>query len=267
MGLHYSRGLLDLALGRNEEALADFQAGERLAPTLVTPNILAMPVRAHMLQTLLRPGQTERVEAALAALDEHERGDPKIRATLASLRLAQHDPQAATALAPVIDTPSGPSRSRWWRLCCWRRRHATRSATRPPPGAPWSGALDLAGPNSVLMAFLIHPAPELLERHSRQRTARAVPDRRGPEPARRGGGDQGCPAGDRQAAALSSRPAGFMSSFPGPDGGPAGPRRVTASGPATPAETLLAAAVPAGRRESPKHVTPAHQAGREAAQV
>jgi len=32
--------------------------------------------------------------------------------------------------------------------------------------------------------LLIHPAPELLERHSRQRTARAVADRRGPEPAR-----------------------------------------------------------------------------------
>jgi LuxR family maltose regulon positive regulatory protein len=61
-----------------------------------------------MLLTLLRPGQTERVEAALAALDEHERGNPEIRATLASLRLAQHDPQAATAaLAPVIDGSVG----------------------------------------------------------------------------------------------------------------------------------------------------------------
>jgi LuxR family maltose regulon positive regulatory protein len=61
-----------------------------------------------MLQTLLRPGHTERVEAALAALDEHERGDPEIRATLASLRPAQHDPQAATAtLAPVIDGSVG----------------------------------------------------------------------------------------------------------------------------------------------------------------
>jgi len=61
--------------------------------------------------------------------------------------------------------------------------------------------------------------------------------------------------------------AGFRSSFPGPDGRSAGPRRVMASGPATPAGRLLADAVPAGRRESPKHVTPAHQAGREAAQV
>ena len=75
------------------------------------------------------------------------------------------------------------------------------------------------------------------------------------------------PAGDRQAAAPGSRPAGFMSGFPGPDGRSAGPRRVMASGPATPAGRLLADAVPAGRRESPKHVTPAHQAGRETAQV
>ena len=34
-----------------------------------------------------------------------------------------------------------------------------------------------------------------------------------------------------------------------------------------PGRSVLAAAVPARRRESPKHVTPAHQAGREAAQV
>ncbi len=38
---------------------------------------------------------------------------------------------------------------------------------------------------------------------------------------------------DRQAAALGSRPAGFTSSFPGPDGRSAGPRRVMASGSTT----------------------------------
>jgi hypothetical protein len=50
-------------------------------------------------------------------------------------------------------------------------------------------------------------------------------------------------ADDRQAAALGSRPAGFTSSFPGPDGSSAGPRRVMASGSATPVERLLADAV------------------------
>ena len=36
-----------------------------------------------------------------------------------------------------------------------------------------------------------------------------------PEPRSRHGGDQGRSADDQQTAALSSRPAGFMSSFPG----------------------------------------------------
>jgi LuxR family maltose regulon positive regulatory protein len=51
---------------------------------------------------------------------------------------------------------------------------AARDALRDPAaaGGALKRALDLAGPDSVLMAFLIHPAPELLERHSRQRTAR-----------------------------------------------------------------------------------------------
>jgi LuxR family maltose regulon positive regulatory protein len=172
IGLHYSRGLLDLALGRNEEALADFQVGERLAPTLVTPNILATPMRAHMLQTLLRPGQTERVEAALAGLDEHERGDPEMRATLVSLRLAQHDPQAATAaLAPVIDGSVGCQP--FSVVAALLLEAMARDALRDPAaaGRALERALDLAWPNSVLMAFLIHPAPELLERHARQRTA------------------------------------------------------------------------------------------------
>jgi LuxR family maltose regulon positive regulatory protein len=35
-------------------------------------------------------------------------------------------------------------------------------------------ALDLAELNSMLLPFLINPAPELLERHARQRTAHAV---------------------------------------------------------------------------------------------
>ena len=40
-----------------------------------------------------------------------------------------------------------------------------------------------------------------------------------------------------------------------------------ASGPTTPIERLLADAARTRRRESPEHVTPAHQAGREAAQI
>ena len=155
--------------------LADFQAGVRLAPTLVTPNILATPTRAHMLHTLLRPGQTERVEAALAGLDEHERGDPEMRATLASLRLAQHDPQAATAaLAPVIDGSAGVHPFSVVAALLLEAMARDAVGDQAAAGRALERALDLAEPNSVLMAFLIHPAPELLERHARQHTAYAA---------------------------------------------------------------------------------------------
>src|SRR5262245_34529805 len=61
-------------------------------------------IRASFLQTLLRLGQTGRAEAALAGPDARERQSAEMHNALASLRLAQHDPQAATAaLAPVID--------------------------------------------------------------------------------------------------------------------------------------------------------------------
>ena len=163
-----------------------------------------------MLQTLLRPGQTERVEAALTALDEHERGDPEIRATSASLRLAQHDPQAATtALAHVIDGSVGSQP--FSVVAALLLGAMARDALGDPAAAGRSleRALDLAGPNSVLMAFLIHPAPVLPERHSRQRTARAVPDRRGPEPARR---DEQA----RRAARGTAAPARARSARPRP---------------------------------------------------
>jgi len=92
-------------------------------------------------------GQTQRVEAALATLDEHERGSPEIRTTLASLRLAQHDPQAATAaLAPAIDGSVGSQPFSVVAALLLERRRATRSATRPPPGAPWSGRSISPGP-------------------------------------------------------------------------------------------------------------------------
>ena len=61
-----------------------------------------------------------------------------------------------------------------------------------------------------------------------QQTGTPQPEPRSP-PRR----PSGLPADDRQAAALGSRQAGFMSSFPGPDGRSAEPRRVMASGSAT----------------------------------
>src|SRR5262249_24543376 len=104
MYLHYARGLLELARGRNEETLADIQAAERLAATLVTPHLLATSTRADMLQALVGLGGTGRAAAAPARPDARERGGAEMCIAPAPLRLAQHDPQAATAaLVPVLD--------------------------------------------------------------------------------------------------------------------------------------------------------------------
>jgi len=178
MGLHYTRCLLELVRGRHADALAELQAAERLADRLITPHTGAMRMRARMLQTLVRLGQTDRVEAALAGLAEHEQASVEMRTTLASLRLAQHDPQAATAaLAPVLDgSVSRVGVHPSWMVRALLLEAIARDALGDPAaaGRALERALDLAEPDRALISFLVYPAPGLLERHARQRTAHAA---------------------------------------------------------------------------------------------
>ena len=73
---------------------------------------------------------------------------------MASLRLGQHDLQAAAALAPVIDGSVGSQP--FSVVAALLLEAAARDALRDPAaaGRALERALDLAGPNSVLMAFL-----------------------------------------------------------------------------------------------------------------
>jgi len=96
----YFRGQLELGRGRPAGALAAFRAAERLAG----PYPLAGQIRAWLLHALVRLGDTDRAEQALAGLGEPDRDRGEMRSATAVLRLAQHDPHAATAaLAPVLD--------------------------------------------------------------------------------------------------------------------------------------------------------------------
>jgi hypothetical protein len=69
--------------------------------------------------------------------------------------------------------PSAPSGRKPSPRRHWESITSAECSTRPPPGAPWS-ALDLAEPDGALLAFLLHPAPGLLERQARQCTAHAA---------------------------------------------------------------------------------------------
>jgi LuxR family transcriptional regulator, maltose regulon positive regulatory protein len=174
--VRFARGLLELARGRYADALAAFQATERLAGHLAGPHLLVWEAPALQLDTLVRLGQTELAERTLASLAEPERDRWQIRIAEAVLRLAQHDPHAAAAaLAPVLDG-SAPV---FWRMLlaqAFLLEAITRDALGDPgaAGRALQRALDLAGPDGPISSFLLYPAPGLLQRHARQHTAHAA---------------------------------------------------------------------------------------------
>jgi LuxR family maltose regulon positive regulatory protein len=176
MTLYIARGLLEGARGRNDEALAAFRAAQGQAESVVTTHTLKTHVRALVMQTLIRMGETESVEKTLSGIDEQKRMRGDNQTVIAHLRLAQGDPQAATiALAPVIDG-SAIATNRFWVLDALVLDSIARDASGDDEGAHRSleRALDVVEPDGAVIAFLLNPAPRLLERHSRRRTSHAA---------------------------------------------------------------------------------------------
>jgi LuxR family maltose regulon positive regulatory protein len=173
--IRYIRGLLELARGRDADALAAFRAAEPLARRLAAPHYTVPRTRTLLVHALVRLGDTEGAEQALAELSEQYGDHGQTRIATAVLRLAQDDPQAAVAaLAPVLD--GAPAALPWIGLA-----HAflLDAIARDALGDPAAGralerALDLAEPDGALTIFLLHPAPGLLERHARHGTAHAA---------------------------------------------------------------------------------------------
>ncbi|MBO0815557.1 MAG: LuxR family transcriptional regulator, partial [Actinobacteria bacterium] len=64
--VHHIRGMLELARGHDQQALAAFQAADRLAGRFATPHLLLPLTRARLLLALVRLGETEHAEQALA---------------------------------------------------------------------------------------------------------------------------------------------------------------------------------------------------------
>jgi len=176
MRLSYGRGMLEFVSGRHDAALRAFRAAERLASSLVTPHTLGPRLRSHLLQALVRTGETRRVEQALAGLDGPERDRGETRIAEASLRLAQDDPTAAAAaLAPVIDGSVVMPNAHLWDVQAFLLQAIASDALGDASAArrALEQALDRAAPESLLFPFLYDPAPELLDRHRRHGTAHA----------------------------------------------------------------------------------------------
>jgi len=172
MGVHFTRGMLELGRGRAADALAAFRAAERLAG----PHPLARPLQAWLVRVLVRLGDTDRAERVLACLGERGGDAGQTRVGAAVLGLARGDPHAVTAaLAPVLDG-SAPVGWRFWKSEAFLLEAIARDALGDPDaaGRAIERAMDLAEPDGTLLWFLLHRAPGLLERQARQRSAHAA---------------------------------------------------------------------------------------------
>jgi LuxR family transcriptional regulator, maltose regulon positive regulatory protein len=183
--LHTNRALLESARGRHDEAQAAFRAAHDLEAPLVM-HWMAPFLRAHMLVAQVGMGQIERVQNALAEMDDETLDELQIRVVRAALGLAQDQPEEAVAtLAPVLENPDArpllPLGDAVLATDLWRMIPAlllgaiALDALRDPGGASRAleRALDLAETNGLLLPFLWFPAADLLERHMRLRTAHA----------------------------------------------------------------------------------------------
>jgi len=183
MSIRVTRGLLEAGRGRDVDALAALQAAERLAGDLAEPVLLTLAIRAFLVHTLVRLGEIERAEQALAELDDQDRDNWLNRFSLALLRLGQHNPQGAiAALAPVLDgfvprpSPGQPAPS-LPEVIFWGPVFLLEAIVQDALGDPLAAAnaleraLDLAEREGALEIFLLNPAPDLLERQARQGTS------------------------------------------------------------------------------------------------
>jgi len=171
--VHHLRGVIELARGRNAEAVAAFRSAEALAGRLAAPHQIIPRSQALLVHALVRLGDTECAEQALADLGDQVRDTGLIRVPTAALRLAQHDPHAAAAaLAPVLDG-SAPVGHSVWLAEAFMLAAIIRDALGDPGGAEHAleRALDLAERDSALLVFVLFPAPDLLQRLAVHRTA------------------------------------------------------------------------------------------------
>ncbi len=98
-----------------------------------------------------------------------------MRIAKAVLRLAQADPHAATAALPPVLDDSAPVPVRHLQVQSFLLEAIPPDALGDPCAADRAleRALDLAERDGILLPFLLFPAPGLLERHARGRTAHA----------------------------------------------------------------------------------------------
>jgi LuxR family maltose regulon positive regulatory protein len=110
-----------------------------------------------------------------ANADERERESGQIPSALLALRLASDHAQATVTLPPALDDSASAMALRGWLIQSLLLRAITCDAFGDGAATEQSlgHALDLARHDRVLLPFLVHPVPTLLEQHAGRLTAHA----------------------------------------------------------------------------------------------
>jgi len=171
--IRMTRGQVEMLRDRDSEALAAFAAAELVSRRLTSPHDCTPWIRGFLLQALVRLGRTEQAGQFLDGLSDADREHGEIAIGEAKLRLATGDPRAATAaLASAL---AGTAPVAWENGLA--EQYVLEAIARDSLGdrvtahSALERALDLAEPDGQLQPFLLHPAPVLLDRHTRHPTA------------------------------------------------------------------------------------------------
>jgi LuxR family transcriptional regulator, maltose regulon positive regulatory protein len=170
------RALLEFVRGRPAQAMTYLRAAERMEMSLVMPHAWTLRMRGARLRGLIRLGETDRAEQSFDEMDHDLRATPEMRVILTELRLAQNDPVgAAAAVAPIVDGVLAVP-APIFEILALLLEAIARDALRDSGAASRAleRALDCAEPGGLLFPFLLHPAPDLLERQLRRRTTHAA---------------------------------------------------------------------------------------------
>ena len=171
MIVHDARGLLRLAQGRLEEALAAFRATERMQGLLVSEHPFAAAARARILQTQARMGELAAARAALGEMSVDERDFANFRLAAAVIYLGTGEAdRAIEVLAPVIERQAPALH----RATAATEAQLLDAVARDQLGdgrgaeAAIERALDLAELEGLLLPFALVPVEDLLGRHHRR---------------------------------------------------------------------------------------------------
>jgi LuxR family transcriptional regulator, maltose regulon positive regulatory protein len=175
MMLYGARAMLEFARGRHADAMTAYRAIEGIERGFAARHLLTIRAQAVKLEMLVRIGETDPVQRALDEMNEDLRATSEMRVVQATLRLARDDPEgAAAALEPILNGASTVDNPRWEIHGLLLRASAEDAlGDIGASSRALERALELAEPDGLLLPFLLHPAPELLERHSRLRTTHA----------------------------------------------------------------------------------------------